>query len=190
MRRESVLKMICGIAAGVLLGLDAGVSTPALAETSQWKETQPTYRIQEDTRRNRVWVLTSNGVYIYDRPTKRLVKRVELPNWTVVNKAFMCPPDLVLAASGTALVTSNILPIVWEIDAESLAVRQHNLVPDADSGKDFGFAAISFSRGGRDLLGASSPPGSVWRIDLTADKAQKVRLSKQVRGDCGLDLQQ
>lgn len=192
MRRKSVLRIVCEVAAGVLLGLDAGSPTMARAENSQWQETRPAFRIQADTRRNRVWVLSLHGVFIYDGPTRKLLKRVDLPNWTVVNvnKMFMCAPDLVLAASGTALVTSNILPIIWEIDAESLAVRQHNLVPDADRDKDFGFAALYFGRGGRELLGASSPPGSVWRIDLAADKAQKVQLSKQVRGDCGLDLQQ
>jgi hypothetical protein len=189
MKRESVLKMVCGVAAAVLFGLGTGLPTLARAEKSQWEETRPALRIQADTRRNRVWVLSLHGVFIYDSSTRKLLKRIELPNWTVVRKIFMCPPDLVLSPSGTALVTSNILPILWEIDAESLAVRQHNLVPDVDSDKDFGFTALYFDRGGRELLGASSPPGSVWRIDLSADKVHKVRLSSPVRGDCGLGLQ-
>src|SRR5471032_2461797 len=115
MRRESVLKMVRYVAIAILLGLDAGLPPLARAEAPTWEETRPVLRIQVDARRNRVWVLSLNGVYIYDSRTRKLVKRIELPDWMVVGEVFICAPDLVLAASGAALVTSNILPIVWEI---------------------------------------------------------------------------
>jgi len=185
MRKESVLKMLCGVAAGVLCGLGSGLSAPARAEMSQWEETRPAFRVQVDASRNRVWVLSLKGVYIYESRTRKLIKRVELPNWVMVKEAFVCGPDLVLAASGTGYVTSNIQPIIWEIDAETLTVREHVLALDADKDKDFGFSALSFGAGGRDLLGVSSPLGIVWRIDLAADTAQMARSPKPIRGSCG-----
>ena len=186
MSKQSVLKMFCAVAAAVLVGLGSGLPTLASADMSQWEETRLALRIQVDTRRNRVWVLSLNGVYVYDSRTRKLVKRVVLPDWTVVKEGFVCGPDLVLAASGAALVTSKIMPIIWEIDAESMAVREHNLALDADNDKDFGFTALSPGPGGRELLGVSSPLGIVWRIDLAAGNAQKVQFSKPMRGSFGV----
>jgi hypothetical protein len=190
MRKESVLKMARGVAAGVLLGLETGLPALARAEALRWEETLPALRIQVDASRHRVWVLNLDGVYLYDSRTRKLAGRVELPEWVVVNEAFVCVPDLVIAASGAALVTSNILPVIWEIDGASMAVRQHKLTLDADNDKDVGFTALSFGRDGRDLLAVSSHLGSTWRIDLAADSAQKVQFANRIRGTCGLALQQ
>jgi len=189
MRKESLLKTVCGIAAGVLCFLVADPPTLARSESPQWKEAQPAIRIQVDARRNRVWVLGLNGVYIYDRPTGKLVKHVELPDWMAVKRTYACAPDLVLAPTGAALVTSNIQPIIWEIDEVSMKVRQHKLTVATESDKDFGFTALTFGRDGRELLGLSSFLGAVWRIDLASNKAQKLPSPKPVRGDCDLNLQ-
>jgi len=189
MRSESVLKTICGITAGVLCFLIADPLTRARSQPPQWKEAQPAIRVQVDKGRNRVWVLGLNGVYIYDKPTGKLVRHVELPNWMAVRRTIACAPDLVLAPTGAALVTSNIQPIIWEIDEVNMAVRQHKLAIATDTDKDFGFTALTFDREGRELLGLSSFLGAVWRIDLATNKAQKLQSPKPVRGDCDLGLQ-
>lgn len=180
-------KLMRGVSiAGMLLATGAGTPAIALAEAPQWKETLPALRMQVDARRNRVWVLNLDAVYLYDIPRRRLIKRIELPDWMVVNETFSCAPDLALAPSGAALVTSNVLPVIWEIDPQTLVARQHRLSLDADNDKDVGFTGLAFGPGGRNLFGVSSLLGSAWRINLAAGKAHKVRLSGPIHGACGL----
>ena len=169
-----------------LFSIGAGAPSLVRAEAPRWEETLPALRVQVDARRNRIWVLNSDAVYLYDIPTRRLIKRIELPDWLFVREVYSCAPDLTLAPSGAALVTSNVLPTIWEVDPQSLAARQHRLSLDADNDKDVGFTGLAFGRGGRDLFGVSSLLGSAWRIDLGARKAHKVRLSEPIHGACGL----
>lgn len=179
--------MRCGILiVGLLVANCVGAPSMVRAEAPQWEETLPALRIQVDARRNRVWVLNHDAVYLYDIPKRRLIKRIELPNWAFVGEVFSCAPDLALTPSGAALVTSNVLPTIWEIDPQTLVARQHRLSLDADNDKDVGFTGLAFGRGGRDLFGVSSLLGSAWRIDLGAGKAHKVRLSQPIHGACGV----
>ena len=53
-----------------------------------------------------------------------------------VDPAYACQAALALGPKGEALVTSNILPTVWKIDPETLAVSEYALVLDADQDKD------------------------------------------------------
>jgi len=180
-------KLMRGVSiAGMLLVTSAATPEIALAEAPRWEETLPALRIQVDARRNRVWVLNHDAIYLYDIPTRRLIKRIELPDWSFVGEVYSCAPDLALAPSGAALVTSNVAPTIWEIDPQTLAPRQHRLSLDADNDKDVGFTGLAFGPGGRDLFGVSSSLGSAWRIDLGAGKAHKVRLSAPIHGACGL----
>src|SRR5690242_18741411 len=162
-----------------------GAAPAVRAEAPGWKETLPALHTRIDARRNRTWALEDDAVYVFDAATARLIKRIELPGWTFVDESFGCPPDLALTPSGAALVTSNIIPTIWEIDPQVFAVRQHRLSLDADNDKDVGFSGLLFSVDGEMLFGVSSFPGSVWTIDLVKDSAHKVPLSKPIRGACG-----
>ena len=65
-------------------------------------------RMRMDAERQRLWVLTSEHVHVYDMNTLELVRRVALPDWPVAE--FVCPPDIVLDATGAAFVSSNVQP--------------------------------------------------------------------------------
>ncbi|MBI3370998.1 MAG: hypothetical protein HY017_04460 [Betaproteobacteria bacterium] len=169
----------------LVLGANSAPTARARVPTPQWQETLPAPRFQVDDRRNRVWVLNHDAVYVYDIPERILVKRIELPDWTVAGQGYSCAPGLALAPSGAAFVTSNVLPTIWEIDPQSLVVRQHRLALDADNDKDVGFTSLAYTRDGRQLLGVSSSLGSLWRIDLAAGKAYKVREGSTSPVPCG-----
>lgn len=175
--------------AGLLVAISIGTPLMARAEAPHWKEAFPALRIQVDTRRNRVWVLNFDAVYLYDIPKRRLIKRIDLPSWIVASDVAICAPDLALAPSGSALVTSNVMPAIWEIDPRKLTIRKHNISLNADNDKDVGFTGIAFDRSGRGLYGVSSAHGSAWRIDLATGKAHKIRLSEPIPGACGVTVQ-
>ncbi len=180
----------CGIlVAGLLVAISTGVSSLVRAEALRWEDTLPALRIQVDVQRSRVWVLNFDAVHLYNISDRQLIKRVELPNWTVASETAICAPDLALTPSGTALVTSNVTPAIFEIDPQKPVVREHRLALDTDNDKDVGFTGLAFGRGGRDLFGVSSLHGSAWRIDLAAGKAHKVRLTGPIRGACGVVVQ-
>src|SRR5512134_3582514 len=86
----------------------------------------PTVRVQVDAGRNRVWFLTQAGVFVHDASRPERVA-VTLPGWVTVGAADGCPPDMALGPKGEALVTSNIVPTLWRIDPDTLAVSVHPL---------------------------------------------------------------
>src|SRR5678815_4624364 len=65
---------------------------------------QDVLRIREDLVRNRLWVLTSSDVRVYNTAAtgKRLIRTIALPNWSVVGFRNVCMPDLVLDRVGSA----------------------------------------------------------------------------------------
>ncbi len=81
------------------------------------------FRIRRDATRNRIWLLGFDNVRVYDGQTRRLIRAIALPGWSVAR--FACDPDMVLDGSGSAIVASNVEPRLWRIDADSLEVSQH-----------------------------------------------------------------
>lgn len=132
-------------------------------------------RIREDPERNRLWLLDYEAVSIYDNTSGRLLQRIALPGWVAAGKQYSCPPDLVLDRSGTAFVSSNVLPVIWRIEGERFEVARLELALDADQDKDFGFSSLAFAPDG--TLVARSGLGSVWRIDLRASSAARISSS-------------
>lgn len=176
-----------------LLAATNGVGAPAWVQPdrTQREEALPVLRVQLDTQRNRSWVLNHDAVYVYDAAKRRLIQRIELPGWFYVNEVFSCTPDFVLTPTGAALVTSNIVPTIWEIDPKSFVAHQHRLALDVDNDKDVGFVGLAYSRDGKELFGVSSLPGSLWKIDLITDTAQRVQvpgLNPDTCGSIGLDV--
>jgi len=147
----------------------------------------PNARYQVDPARNRVWVLTPEGVFLFDVSRPERVA-VPLPGWVVAGAPYGCLPDLALGPRGEAVVTSNVLPTLWRIDPDSLAVSVHPLALDADAGRDVGFSGLVFSPQHGAFFAASDAHGSLWRIDPQLTRAQKIPLSAPIPQACGLAM--
>lgn len=144
------------------------------------------FRLRRDEARNRVWLLGVDGVRVYDSATERLVRRVELPNWSVAR--FTCDPDLVLDSSGSAIVSSNAQSRLWRIDAGSLEVSEHEISLQGRERWDAGFGALAYAADGS-LLALMSFGGSLWNVDLGSGTASRVAPDRTFFNACGSTLQ-
>ena len=170
-------------------GCDSGAAPPQVPRASDAPESQPpNLRYRVDPARSRVWFLTRDGVFLYDvtRPEKIVVS---LPAWQWVDAPYSCLPDLALGPRGEAVVTSNIVPTLWRIDPETLAVSVHELVLDTDQNKDVGFSGLAYSAEHGVFFAVSDIHGSLWRIDPLLRRGQKIPLSEPIRKACGIAVQ-
>ena len=125
---------------------------------------------QVDAARERSWWLTKEGAVLHSAADA--AKKIALPEWLWAADPY-CPPGLAIGPDGEAVVTSNVVPVLWRIDPRSLAVTIHELALNADTGKDVGFAAIVYSPEQKALI-AYSEQRSVWKIDLELKGATKL----------------
>lgn len=169
-----------------IAGCDLGAA-PREASGGSTQMQLPAARSQVDSRRNRVWYLTPAGVHLFDvsRPERAAVP---LPGWVWAGAPYGCLPDLALGPRGEAVVTSNVLPTLWRIDPDTLAVTEHALALDADTDKDVGFTGLVFSAQHGAYFAVSEAHGSLWRIDAQLKTAQKMPLSASVPQACGLTV--
>lgn len=145
----------------------------------------PPLRYQEDVARNRVWVLTAEGVVLYrDKAPDRIV--IPLPSWIWAGAPYGCHPDLALGPNGEAIITSDVVSTLWRVDPETLAVSAHALALDADTGKDVGFSALRYSPKHEAYFAVSAVQGSLWRVDPLLERAQKIPSSEPIAGACGM----
>lgn len=151
-----------------------------------WYEGElPILRFQLDRVRERGWILTPEGVLVFDIKTRQTTGYVPLPDWQWVGETFSCSPALALGPKGEALITSNVVAALWRIDPETLAVSKHEPVLDADTDKDVGFTGLAYSAE-EEAFFAVSDLGSLWRIDPLFRRAQKIPLSAPIRKACGV----
>jgi hypothetical protein len=129
---------------------------------------------QVDGERNRSIWLTREGVQIHSAAARPL--DVALPGWTYAGGPH-CPPALALGPKGEVLVTSNVIPTIWRIDAESLAVTVHQLALDSDQDKDVGFAAVVYAPEQRAYIAYSETLRSTWKIDASLARAGKLAVA-------------
>ncbi|HYA47603.1 MAG TPA: hypothetical protein VEF92_08640 [Burkholderiales bacterium] len=148
----------------------------------------PSARYGVDPARHRVWILTRDGVSIYDvTRSERIV--VPLPYWLWVDAPYAYLPDLALGPRGEAVITSNVVPTLWRIDPETLAVVSvHPLLLDSDTDKDVGFSGLVYSSEHEAFFAVSDLHGSLWRIDPDLGRARKIWLSTPVRKAFGLTV--
>jgi hypothetical protein len=142
-------------------------------------------RQRNDSGRGHVWILGSRGVSLYR--AGKLVE-VTLPSWQWVDPAYACPPDLAVGPGGEAIVTSNVVPVLWRIDPRTLAVSVHQLVLDADTDKDIGFSGLVYSAQQGAFFAANETHGSVWRIDPSLRGGRKIARTEPARGACGVTV--
>jgi len=157
--------------AAILLAL---AGTPAVAEP---------LRTVHDASRNRVWVLENDALYLHEGARK---ERFHLPGWIYATEAYACRPDLAIDAQGAAVVTSNVIPVLWRVEPAKARVTRHEVALDADTGKDVGFTALSYAPDQGAFFAVSGMHGSLWRIDPLLRRAQKIPVSAPLVHGCGL----
>jgi hypothetical protein len=140
-------------------------------------------RHQLDTQRNRVWLLTREGVTIFHAAVPDKVVRVPVPGWHFAGEPYGCLPGLALGPKGDAVISSDVLPVLWRVDPETLAVTRHEPRLDADTDKDVGFTALAYSPEQDAFIAVSGRHGTVWRIDREMRVAYKT--VRQVPRDKG-----
>lgn len=142
-------------------------------------------RTVHDASRDRVWMLENDALYLHDGAQKR---RFELPGWVYVSDAYACPPAVAVDAQGAAIVTSNVVPVLWRIDPAKAQVTSHELTLDADADKDVGFSGLTYAAEQGVFYAVSASYGSLWRIDPLLRRAQKIAVSTPLRDACGLTV--
>jgi hypothetical protein len=139
-------------------------------------------RVKPDIVRDRLWVLGLQYIDVYDRPTDRLIRRIDLPRWTVAD--FVCPPDIAFDSTGAAYISHNVEPTLWQIDPDTFQLKEHRLRLLQREHLDIGLTKLRFASGGKLFAGASSG-GSQWRIDLRSATGQLVEVAASVTDECG-----
>jgi hypothetical protein len=137
----------------------------------------PILGLQVDPTRDRIWILTRSGVDIYNFKTQKRSGHVSLPGWHWAGEPFGCSPELALGPRGEALISSDVVPTIWRVDPATLAVSRHELVLDEDADKDVGFSGLAYSAEQGVWFAASCFHGSLWRIDPSLRRAQKMSKS-------------
>jgi hypothetical protein len=135
----------------------------------------------------RSWFIEDGNLFLEQTGKPR--RAVEIPGWHLADELFACAPGLAVGPRGEVVVTSNIEPVLWKIDPQSLAVSVHYLQLDADNDKDVGFSGLVYSERKGAYFAISGLHGSLWRIDPLLRRAQKVGLSEPLRGACALSTQ-
>ena len=169
----------------VLVSVAAAAGDAGSEAAPGYEEGLPILRLQKDAARDRGWLLTAGGVFVFTLSTRQTVAHVSLPQWTWAGEAFSCPPDLAVGPKGEALISSNVEPTLWRVDPVSFAVTRHALVLDRDADKDVGFTGLTFTQA-QGALYAVSDHGALWRIDPLLRRAQKVDLSTPMPRACGI----
>jgi hypothetical protein len=120
-------------------GCTANTMSPAAPQPTADVRKAPSsvLRSLTDPARSRVWSLTREGVFVHDVRTPEKIVKVVLPSWSWVHAEYGCPPDLALGPGGEAVVVSNVVPMLWRIDPETLAVSVHALILDSDTNTAF-----------------------------------------------------
>jgi hypothetical protein len=124
---------------------------------------------RHDESRDRLWRLTPAGVIVHE-PGRTV--RVPLPEWTYAGPSYGCVPSLGLGSDGEAVVSSDVVPVLWRIDPRTLAVTRHELRLESDGDKDVGFINLAWAAGA--WLATSTADGAPWRIEATLRSARKL----------------
>ena len=133
------------------------------------------------------WVIEAGSLFL-EQPGKPR-RALELPGWHWASWPYACAPAIAVGPRGEVVITSNVLPVLWKIDPETLGVSVHRLELDADNDKDVGFSGLVYSERDRAYIAVSESHGTLWRIDPLLRRAQKIALSAPVRGACAVSMQ-
>jgi hypothetical protein len=145
------------------------------------------FRYRAQPERARVWAISEHGLFVEEARKPR--RAIKLAGWHWANWPYACAPDIAIGPRGETVITSNVLPVLWKIDPDTLAVSVHRLELDADTDKDVGFSGLAYSERNGAYFAVDQHHGSLWRIDPLLRRAQKIALSEPVRGACAVSVQ-
>jgi hypothetical protein len=182
--RNGITAVFLAAALALQAGCEGGGTPGAPRPSASWPNARPvTARYQVDPGRERIWWLTRDGVSVNDAQSQER-RPVLLPGWTWAAELWSCLPDLALGPRGEAVVTSNVLPVLWKIDPDTLAVTEHPLALDADAGKDVGFSGLTYSAELDAYFAVSGAHGTLWKIDSELKRGEKIALSMPIHNAC------
>ena len=130
------------------------------------------------------WSLGRDGVQV-TRPDGAQI--IVLPDWHWASEGYTCPPALAVGPGGAAVVTSNVVPTLWKVDARTLRVTAHPLELDSDHEKDVGFSTLRYMPKEDVWIAFSAAQGSTWRIDAGLTRAQKLADDPARRMKCAIN---
>jgi len=162
-----------------------------LRQDTQGTSERDVLRIREDLVRNRLWVLTLEEVRVYNTATtgKRLIRKIALPNWSVVGFRNVCMPDMALDRAGSAYISSNGQARLWRIDADRFDLKDYAISFHERAGRDIGFGALTFAADGT-LFARTTPGGLLWKIDIPKASAIMIEVNKKLPLDeCAITTQ-
>ncbi len=160
------------LAAIVMTGCssESGPTQAVTADHAAYADVQRnSLRVRQDKARNRIWLLGLDDVRVYDAGSKKLVRRIALPGWSVAR--YICDPDMVLDGSGSAIVSSNVQARLWRVDAATFEVMEQEISLQGREQWDIGFGALAFAADGG-LLGLTATGGTLWRISMAGGSAR------------------
>jgi hypothetical protein len=142
--------------------------------------------VRKDAARGRIWVLGLDDVRVYDVTDRKLLRRIELPGWSVLADA--CEPDIALHPSGSAFVSGNAEAKLWRIDVDTLDVTAHEITLRGKEHWAVGFGALVFASN-QTAYALTSSVGSVWKIDLASASATMIDRNDPIVPHCAFTPQ-
>ncbi|MCC6193775.1 MAG: hypothetical protein IT518_04835 [Burkholderiales bacterium] len=121
----------------------------------------------------KLWVLHVDGVDIHDATGEQRIASIRLPGWMWVRAPDACPPDFAIGPGGDVIVTSNVMPVLWRIDASSLEVTRHHPGIEEEA-REIGFSRLTYSARRNVFFATGAFDGSLWRIDPTLVRARRI----------------
>lgn len=139
--------------------------------------------VRQDLRRNRVWMLTLDDVRVYDLASKRLIRRIALPPWSVAREA--CAPALALDRTGAAYVSGNAHPVLLRIDPRRFEITEREIELRGREGWAIGFGALHFASDGS-LFAVTASANSLWKVDVAREKADLIAIFQPPLTACAM----
>jgi hypothetical protein len=118
-------------------------------------------------------MLTLADVYVYDGARDTRVRRIALPNWSVIDFHYALAPDLVLDRRGVAFVSNNVQPRLLEIEPSTFHTKEHQLRVVSRRQSETGFGPLRLASDGA-LIAVSATGHSVFKIDLREGTAREI----------------
>jgi len=201
-RRFAGRSTTCLLAVGtVLVSLlvpGCGEGTPSPANSATFRHQRPDIRLDYpmglttalDRRVDRLWLVGDDAAYLFDARSKRKLGRVQLDGWIFIRPPYGCAPAILIRESGAVLVSSNVVPMIWEVDPIRLAATRHPVLLVSDDGKDVGITGLAQSGNGRIVFGTNGV-GTLWRVDTETWTAYPIHLDRPLPpGGCLVSIRE
>ena len=130
------------------------------------------YATADDPARFRRWSLGDEGLQVSELGAPP--QRVHLEQWLAAQPWHACAPGLLVRRDGSAVVSTNVIPRLYVIDARTFEATVHEIAIAGNPRIETGFTDLR--EGPPGLLHArSSLDYSMWSIDLRKGLAVRIR---------------